>query len=34
MDGVIELRRGVQDLYLGDNKKYAQVFFLLLKSYL
>ena len=25
MDGVIELRRGVQDLYLGDNKKYAQV---------
>ena len=25
MDGVIELRRGCQDLYLGDNKKYAQV---------
>lgn len=25
MDGVIEVRRGCQDLYLGDNKKYAQV---------
>lgn len=25
MDGVIEIRRGQQDLYLGDNKKYAQV---------
>lgn len=33
MDGVIEIRRGCPDLYLGDNKKYAQVRILVDKSH-